>query len=295
MSSTRKASHAGSWYTDNGKELNKELTNWLNQANASHAPSKAIISPHAGYTYCGECAAYAYKNIDPKNIDKVFILGPSHHFRLSGCALTQTKIYETPLYDLIVDQEINNELYKTGKFDYMNIKTDEDEHSIEMQLPYLAKVMESKKGNFTVIPILVGGTNSEREKMYGELLSKYFMQPNTLFIISSDFCHWGERFSYTYYDETCGEIWQSIEALDRMGMNIIEKKSPIDFKTYLKQYDNTICGNHPISILLNILDTLKSTINYSVKFVQYAQSSKCKRSRDSSVSYASASVVSTTQ
>ena len=45
-------------------------------------------------------------------------------------------------------------------------------------------------------------------------------------------------------------------------MNIIEKKSPIDFKTYLKQYDNTICGNHPISILLNVnFKLINLTIN----------------------------------
>jgi len=42
----------------------------------------------------------------------VFILGPSHHVSMDGCALTQTKIYETPLYDLTVDQEgINNEKF----------------------------------------------------------------------------------------------------------------------------------------------------------------------------------------
>ena len=36
---------------------------------------------------------------------RVFILGPSHHVSLGGCALTQTKTYSTPLYDLKVDLE----------------------------------------------------------------------------------------------------------------------------------------------------------------------------------------------
>lgn len=141
-------------------------------------------------------------------------MGPSHHYRLSGCALTQTTEYETPLYNLIINQEsinaflnkyknlikssllliiilVNNELYKTGKFEWMSQKTDEDEHSIEMQLSFLAKVMESKKGRFKVVPIMVGNVSSEKEAMYGQLLSKYFLQPKTLFIMSSDFCHWG--------------------------------------------------------------------------------------------------------
>jgi predicted class III extradiol MEMO1 family dioxygenase len=37
---------------------------------------------------------------------------------------------------------VNKELLATGKFELMNRKTDEDEHSIEMQLSYVAKVME---------------------------------------------------------------------------------------------------------------------------------------------------------
>lgn len=289
--SVRKASHAGSWYTDDVNELNSQLSHWLDKAVYSHGPSKAIISPHAGYSYCGATAAYAYKHINPELVDTVFILGPSHHYRLGGAALTQTTEYETPLYNLIIDQEINAELYKTGKFEYMSIKTDEDEHSIEMQLSFLAKVMESKRGKFKVVPIMIGNTTSEKEKMYGELLAPYFLRPNVLFIISSDFCHWGERFSYTYYDQRHGEIWRSIEALDKMGMELIEKLEPVDFKNYLREYDNTICGNHPISVLLNLLKSLNRNSDFSLKFIDYSQSSKCKNRRDSSVSYASASLV----
>ena len=35
-------------------------------------------------------------------------MGPSHHVRLNGCALTQTVEYETPFYNLIIDHESNN-------------------------------------------------------------------------------------------------------------------------------------------------------------------------------------------
>lgn len=291
--SVRRASHAGSWYSDNGNQLNDELTEWLDQAQYTHGPAKAIISPHAGYSFCGATAAFAFKHIDPTCIDTVFILGPSHHVRLSGCALTQTQEYETPLYNLIIDQEINQELYNTGKFDLMSLKTDEDEHSIEMQLSFVAKVMESKRGNFKIVPIMVGSTSSEKDKMYGEMLAKYFLMPNTVFVISSDFCHWGDRFGYTYYDPNQGDIWKSIEVLDKMGMDLIETLEPTDFKNYLRKYENTICGRHPISVLLNIVKYLrnKKHSNFSLKFVDYSQSSKCKRKQDSSVSYASASLI----
>ena len=56
------------------------------------------------YRYCGACAAHAYSQIDPTNIERVFILGPSHHYRLNGCAVSDCIKYETPLYDLNVSQ-----------------------------------------------------------------------------------------------------------------------------------------------------------------------------------------------
>ena len=99
---TRRATHAGSWYTSNGNTLNAELENWLQRAGPIEKPARAIIGPHAGYRYCGACAAHAYNQIDPTNIKRVFILGPSHHYRLNGCAVSNCTTYATPLYDLIV-------------------------------------------------------------------------------------------------------------------------------------------------------------------------------------------------
>ena len=62
---------------------------------------------------------------------RVFLLGPSHHFYLSGAALSKYSSYETPLGDLILDQETISELRQTGKFQDMSKRADEDEHSME--------------------------------------------------------------------------------------------------------------------------------------------------------------------
>ena len=118
----------------------------------------------------------------------------------------------------------------------MSLKADEDEHSIEMHLPYVAKVMESQLGNFTIVPILVGSLSTESEKLYGKLLAKYLADSDNVFVISSDFCHWGSRFHYTFYDKSWGDhIYESIDKLDKMGMDIIETICPSDFSTYLKK------------------------------------------------------------
>ena len=53
---SRRATHAGSWYTNHGQELSRELKNWLVRAGPCDNPARAIIAPHAGYRYCGACA-----------------------------------------------------------------------------------------------------------------------------------------------------------------------------------------------------------------------------------------------
>lgn len=138
---SRLATHAGSWYTEKSNELRNQLDGWLQLVgDATHTPARAIIAPHAGYRYSGSTAAFAFKQIDPDRVRKIFILGPSHHVYLDGCALSPATTYKTPLMDLTIDKEIYDELYKTGLFEEMSLGTDEDEHSIEMQLPYIAKV-----------------------------------------------------------------------------------------------------------------------------------------------------------
>lgn len=57
--------------------------------------------------------------------------------------------------------------------------------------------------------------------MYGEIFAKYLADPQNLFVISSDFCHWGSRFRYTYYDKSAGPIWKSIEKLDKNVSNML--------------------------------------------------------------------------
>ena len=77
----------------------------------------------------------------------------------------------------------------------MSQDQDEDEHSVEMQLPYIAKIFFDRYinmliRNIKIIPIVVGSLNFEREKNFALHLQKYFDDPRTLFVISSDFCHW---------------------------------------------------------------------------------------------------------
>jgi hypothetical protein len=76
----------------------------------------------------------------------------------------------------------------------------------------------------------------------------------SLSITVRDPSHWGKRFNYTPWDKQQGlPLSKSIEALDQMGMRIIESKDPEAFTEYLQKYENTICGRHPIGVFLQAL------------------------------------------
>ena len=50
----------------------------------------------------------------------------------------------------------------------------------------------SHKDEFTIIPVLVGALSESKEQEFGKLFSKYLADPSNLFVVSSDFCHWGK-------------------------------------------------------------------------------------------------------
>lgn len=104
--------------------------------------AKAIIAPHAGYSYSGPAAAWAYAAVPTEKIKRVFLLGPSHHAYLPGVALSKFEAYETPLGDIPLDIDTINELRATRIFSDMKSSTDEDEHSLEMHLPYIRLIFQ---------------------------------------------------------------------------------------------------------------------------------------------------------
>ncbi|KAN0065777.1 hypothetical protein ACQY0O_000907 [Thecaphora frezii] len=348
----RAASHAGSWYTDDGSELDASLSGWLHDVEPSAVPSptasavstdkqnasgsglelpvkdcRAIIAPHAGYSYSGPAAAWAYRCINTTGIKRVFILGPSHHVYLNGCALSEVDEYETPIGNLKIDKEVNAQLASTGEFETMSQSVDEDEHSLEMHLPYVKKVFEGC--DIQIVPIMVGAISTQKEDHFGRLLAPYLRDENNFFVVSSDFCHWGSRFSYTYYRASPTSaatlltsrteaskyadtpIHRSIRELDNEGMLAITHpytaagydaadaaaaaktahEARQQFARYIQQTKNTVCGRHPIGLLLAALVELeKQGTKTECRFTRYEQSSECVSPRDSSVSYASAFV-----
>lgn len=206
-------------------------------------------------------------------------------------------------------------LYETKKFGTMKPDTDEEEHSMELHLPYIFKILSR---NFaadrfpTLVPILVGNTSAGVEEDFGTILAPYLADPENVFVVSSDFAHWGIRFSYTNYLSDLGsvgsirslrssdkkvdspKIYESIEAIDKITMEAIGTGEHGNFLKSLRKTGNTVCGRHPIGIVMAAMEHLQEESKIAdtrFQFVQYSRSSNCIKVTDSSVSYVSAYAV----
>lgn len=202
---TRRAHHAGSWYSSDPTELNELLTSYLQDAANANANAnatctsmngngnrnipRAIISPHAGFSYSGQTAAYAYialqEAIVARNKQKndhkltIVVLHPSHHHvYLDSCAVSSVDVIETPIGSLNVDSSLREEILEVSSmFQSMNRCVDEEEHSGEMQYPFIAKVIHDCKcqsvsiEDIQVLPIMVGALSRGKEDIYGKLLA----------------------------------------------------------------------------------------------------------------------------
>lgn len=335
----RRASHAGTWYADDPAALSAQLHGWLAAVPppppALHTGgpiTMGIIAPHAGLRYSGATAAHSYAALAARldagpPVTRVLALGPSHHVHLSSLGVSGALELETPLGALPVDAASARELVAAGGgARFLTQEEDEAEHSLEMQLPYLAALLLRGGGargggggagdgapvpllaGATVLPVLVGGLSAPAEARWGAALARLMSDPGTFTVVSSDFCHYGARFRFTPALAP-PPLHAAIEALDRQGMAAIEARDGGGFRAYLEGTRNTICGRHPISLALAALDALEggsggggdgsgdgssggggapNRRRAAIRFVAYAQSSACVDASDSSVSYAAA-------
>ncbi|KAL4998842.1 MEMO1 family [Aspergillus recurvatus] len=364
--SSRAASHAGSWYSGNRQTLTLQLDQWLERVpdaleglGSLPVPgARIIIAPHAGYSYSGPCAAYAYKALDLSKAKRIFVLGPSHHHYFASLALPTLTGYHTPLSDepLPLDTELIAKLRATPAakpngstiaFENMSRSVDEGEHSIELHLPYIHRLLQLQHPDKEtaeyppLVPILVGNTSKTTESAFGALLAPYLEDASNAFIVSSDFCHWGLRFRYTYYvpqapvpgpklplssydlpqpedDEmeieskievACAGhhlkrrdlirrgqplIHESISSFDIATMAAIATGKSERFTDILERTGNTVCGRHPIGVIMAAIEAAGKQEGGRGKFhfARYERSSDIGEIvEDSSVSYVSAFAV----
>ncbi len=247
--------------------------------------AKAVIVPHAGYSYSAPTAAYSFGSIPIDDIKRIFVLGPCHRrcsFRQGG--LGDFTAWETLFGDLKFDVDVVQELSAVEGLDMATNQAFTAEHSLEMQMPFLKTIVGDR--DVKIVPIMIAEPLPQAAI---DALSRYMADPETFFVISSDFCHWGAGFGYTHVAPGHETIGAGIAALDQAGIDAIASADSKTFINYLQATGNTICGRVPIMTVMQALE--KAGVPYSVRRLHYEMSDPDVNERGQSVSYVAAAMI----
>lgn len=258
----RKPYAAGRFYTDKPAELKAQLQQLFSgsiKMKSENTPL-AIIVPHAGYIYSGEVAASAYNQIDPNcKFERIFIIGSSHTMAFTGASVYCTGHYVTPLGIVKVDLELVNQLAKENKVIKCYPEPHLEEHSIEVQLPFLQYHL---KTDFKIVPIIIGSSTAETAKKLAAILKPYLNEKN-LFVISSDFSHYPNYVDAQAVDQLTAKAIKTNKAL-----NLINTLENNDRKG-LPGLVTSLCGWSSVLTLLYMTEQMPGV---TADLIQYKNS-----------------------
>ena len=247
-SKVRKPAVAGQFYPADPAELQAEVMRMLDiDIPKPKGTVRAIISPHAGYAYSGRVAAEGFSMLRGSSYSRILIIAPSHRVPFSGLATADYTAYSTPLGEIAVDLEAARAVidYGHGIAHAMNA-AHQGEHALEVQLPFLQEVLP----NTPILPLICGRIASNFASKAAACLLQ-FWEPGTLWVISSDFTHFGYSFNYVPFTD---DLEKNLKSLD---MGAVEKILAMDgagFEEYLHDTGATICGANPIKVLLTTIE-----------------------------------------
>ena len=183
----RRAAVAGTFYPGEKISLEARVGGFLDQAETVVEEGKVqiLIVPHAGYDYSGRTAAAGFKQLGDSSFSTVVLLGSSHQAWFSGGAIDENDAWTTPLGEVRIDKSLAEQLVDEVEGLQFSSSAHEQEHSLEVELPFLQQVL----GEFKIVPILLGQTDGEFINHLTESLAKN-ISGETLVVVSTDLSHY---------------------------------------------------------------------------------------------------------
>ncbi len=257
MNKTRIPAVAGLFYPADIYQLSNVVDGYLSQASSALTPRPhMMVVPHAGYQYSAAVAASAYKKLLPfqKEIKKVILIGPSHRVALRGVALSSAASFATPLGTVPTDSALTAGFAALPGFNYNDL-AHADEHSLEVQLPFLQKVLGKK---FTIVPLVYGQADPAD---LAAALAPALARNDTLLVFSADLSH--------YLD------YGTAKAVDSLTAEMVDRKQALE--------SHQSCGATGINTAL----LLAKKFAFQPRLLDMANSGDVTGERDSVVGYAS--------
>ncbi|MEW6586052.1 MAG: AmmeMemoRadiSam system protein B [Nitrospirota bacterium] len=258
---------AGEFYPSDRKSLQEMVNGFLSKTEKVGGDGKLIVlvSPHAGYIYSGQVAAYGYRQIQSANIRNVIIIGASHRAPFNGASVYTDGSFRTPLGDVKINEKLARSFLNESAEVKFYPEAYEKEHSIEVQIPFLQAVLK----DFQIVPILVGSLSRETFEHLITRLSDT-VDENTLVVASTDLSH--------YHD------YQTAKEMDSRMIAALATLSVGSAVQLLKTGDAEMCGSLPVIIAMETARRAGANLG---SIFRYANSGDVTADKERVVGYAS--------
>jgi len=226
----------GSFYPASREKLSETIDGLLRAvamspiiASLKNRPVAGLISPHAGYEFSGRIAANGYALIQGREYKTVVIIGPSHRYRFSGVSVYPSGAFRTPLGDAAIDADFAAKLMEDSKTIRFERAAFANEHSVEVQIPFLQKVLK----DFKIVPIVMGEcVLDDCRDLARRIAIASKGRSDVLIIASTDLYH-----GYDYVEAS---------AVDTFTLKPILAMDPEGLYAGLKEYRLQMCGGCPV-------------------------------------------------
>lgn len=240
MDPIRPPAVAGSFYPSNARELGAALEECFVSSPLGpqrfHSASSSLLGgmiPHAGYLYSGACAAHLYSRLDD-TIPRVIVLGVNHRGRGHKAALSPWSHWKTPTGEVPVDVASNSWLQQRCPLLRHDEPAHSQEHSIEVQLPFLQRVLRA----FSFLPISLAHLSLDECAELGGAIAELCARARerTVILASSDLSH------YLSPEQT--------ELVDKIALAKVLDRDPAGLLTAVQRENITMCGVIPAAVML---------------------------------------------
>jgi hypothetical protein len=272
----RRAAVAGTWYPAAPERLSAEVDQHLaaaDQAVRVRAPAGAdlvaLVAPHAGLKYSGPVAAHAYRLLRGRIFDVAVLVGPSHFVPFDGVSIWPAGSFATPLGAVAIDEEASGAIREACPLVHERPAAHAREHSLEMQLPFLAALAPG----VPIVPLVMGHQTRETAFALADALARALERRRALVVASSDLSH--------YYDAA------TAAALDRDVIAEVESFDPGRLMDRLEARPDHACGGGPMVAVLRASRFLGAS---SSAVLRYGDSGDVSGDKSAVVGYLAAAV-----
>jgi AmmeMemoRadiSam system protein B len=268
MVTVRRAAVAGSWYPADPQVLAREVDRYL--AAAADPPAGtplAIIAPHAGLMYSGPIAACAYRLLHGHDIDVAILVGPSHYVGFEGAAIYGRGAFETPFGPVPIAEQCAALVTKASRAIGPHPTAHVREHSLEMQLPFLKRVLPDVE----IVPIVMGYQRRETAYAVADAIAGALKDRKAVLVASTDLSHYQNA--------------PTAARLDRKVIQHVERFDPDGLMSLLEAEPAHACGGGPTVSVMRAAHALGAV---DARVLRYGDSSDVSGDKDAVVGYLAA-------